>query len=197
MKKVIIGAFAIGIITLVLLKFDHMHVSAEEAISHENDVKTIESKDIKNYGKIVLFEDETFRTFGISRLERKFGFLYRSDGGTFGYSVEAGKPFKATGMGDHSRFVVAIETAPRSKIQYIALGNHLKGVSQTAPYHLSLNDVKSHSKVYHVQKVKNRYALFVLNKYTESNWNIRAFDKKGRLVADKLFAGEARYVNWK
>lgn len=46
-----------------------------------------------------------------------------------------------------------------------------------------------------MKEVVDHYVLFVLDEYTEDTWTIRAFDTEGDLVADKLFGGEARYID--
>ena len=97
MKKVlfvfflILGLFLIG-------SFSELHFKEINAVP--GDVKMIRSSDIGGYAKAVLFEDKTHRTFGVAEIEKKFGFLYRYDGGTWGYKIEEGKPFQASGIGD-------------------------------------------------------------------------------------------------
>ncbi|WP_147304236.1 hypothetical protein [Cohnella lupini] len=171
-----------------------LHFTATNAIP--GDVKLVRSQDIGNYGKAVLFEDKTHDSFGVAKVEKKFGFLYRYDGGTYGYWVEEDKPFQATGIGDNNDFLVAVKTDKNSDIKFIALGNHMEGITPSDTYKLSLDDVKANRDEYHLKEVTDNYVLFVLNEYTEDSWTIRAFNKEGKLIADKLFGGEARYIDW-
>lgn len=193
MKKIlvvvclILGLFLIG-------SLSGLHFTETNAIPGE--VKKIDSLDIDDYRKAVLFEDESYKSFGVARIEKKFGFLYRYDGGSFGESVEEGKPFQASGIGNSNSFLVAIKTARNSNIKYIALGNHMEGITPSVTYELSIEDVKENSEDYHLKEVKDNYVLFVLDEYTEDNWTIRAFNKDGNLIADELFGGDARYINW-
>lgn len=123
--------------------------------------------------------------------------MYRFDGGSFGYWVEEGKPFQASGIGNSDNFLVAIKTAEDSNIKYIALGNHMGDITPSDTYELSLEDVKQNSEEYHLKEVEENYVLFVLDKYTQDNWTIRAFDKDGNLIADELPGADARYIGWK
>jgi hypothetical protein len=91
---------------------------------------------------------------------------------------------------------VAVQTAKNSNIKYIALGNHMKGITPSDTYELFLDDVKANREEYHLKEVINNYVLFVLDEYTEDTWTIRAFNNDGKLIADKLFGGEARYIDW-
>jgi hypothetical protein len=68
------------------------------------DVKIVRSNDIGDYAKAVLFENKNDMTFGVAEIEKKFGFLYRHNGVTWGYKVENGKPFQACGIGDENVF---------------------------------------------------------------------------------------------
>ena len=102
-------------------------------------------------------------------------------GGSFGFSVEEGKPFQASEFGNSNSFLVAIKTAKSSNIKYIALGHHMEGITPSDTYRLSLKDVKKNIEDYHLREVKDNYVLFVLDKYTEDNSTIRAFDKDGKL----------------
>jgi hypothetical protein len=163
-------------------------------------VKIVLSQDTA-FGKAILFEDINNGTFGVARVEQKWGFLYRYDGSSFGERVEEDKPFQATGISTgvgekKDRFVVGIKTAEDSKIKYIAIGGYVEGVSSWEPYSLTLEEARADSDKYRIQEIQNRYALFVFDDYSEDTWTVRAFDENGRLVAHKLFPGDERYVDW-
>lgn len=194
MKKVLFGVILIFCL-LLMVNLSELHLKEINAVP--GDVKMIHSSDIGDYAKAVLFEDHTNKTFGVAKVEKKFGFLYRYDGGSFGEMIEEGKPFQATGIGDNEDFLVAINTAKNSNIEYIALGNHTEGVMPTDKYELTLDNVRGNIDKYYLKEVKNNYVLFVTDEYSEDTWTIRAFDKDGNLIADKLFGGKARYVDWK
>jgi hypothetical protein len=136
----ILGLFLIG-------SLNGLHFSETKAIP--GDVKKIRSLDIEGDGKAVLYENEVDKSFGIARIEKKFGFLYRYDGGSSGYWIEEGKPFEAGGIGDENGFIVAVKTPEDSHIKYIALGNHMEGITPSDTYELSLEDVKQNSDDYH------------------------------------------------
>ncbi len=144
----------------------------------------------------MLFEDKTDKTFGVARIEKKFGFLYRFDDSSRGYKVEENKPFQAIGMGNADDFLVAIKTAKNSNIEYIALGNHMEDVMPSDKYELTLADVRENIDEYYLKEVEDNYVLFVTDEYSEDTWTIRAFDKDGNLIADKLFGSEERYIHW-
>lgn len=163
-------------------------------------VKVIVSQETA-FGEGILFEDEFHGTFGVARVERKWGALYRYDGGAYGYSVEGGKPFQAAGIGTgvgekKDRFVVGIKTAEDSKIKYIAIGGHREDVPISEPYSLTLEEARADGDNYQIKEVKDQYALFVFDDYSEDTWTIRAFDENGRLVAHKLFPGDEKYIDW-
>ncbi|MFC7782928.1 hypothetical protein ACFQWC_00360 [Rossellomorea sp. GCM10028870] len=184
---IIIGIFLIG-------SLSGLHFKEINAVP--GDVKLISSSDIGGYAKAVLFEDKTSNTFGVAEIEKKFGFLYRYDGGSWGDMVEEGKPFQATGIGDDDDFLVAIKTAKNSNIEYIVLGNHMEGVTPSDKYQLTLDNVRENIDEYYLKEVEDNYVLFVTEEYSEDTWTIRAFDKEGNLIADELFGGDARYINW-
>lgn len=193
MKKVLLGV--ILILGLVLLgSLSGLHFKEINAIP--GDVKMIQSCEIGNHAKAVLFEDKTDKTFGVARIEKKFGFLYRFDDSSRGYKVEENKPFQAIGMGNADDFLVAIKTAKNSNIEYIALGNHMEDVMPSDKYELTLADVRENIDEYYLKEVEDNYVLFVTDEYSEDTWTIRAFDKDGNLIADKLFGSEERYIHW-
>ncbi|MDZ5472367.1 hypothetical protein SM124_11470 [Bacillus sp. 31A1R] len=193
MKKVLFGVIAI--LSLFLIgSLSELHFNVVNAVP--GDVKMIRSSEIGKNTKAVLFEDQVHKTFGVAKIEKRLGFLYRYDGGSWGYMVEEGKPFQACGIGDNDDFLVAIKTAKNSNIEYIVLGNHMEGVAPTDKYELSLDDVRENMDEYYVKQVENNYVLFVTDEYSEDTWTIRAFDKDGILIADELFGGDARYIDW-
>lgn len=190
-KKIIVVSLLLGLILIGGL-MSGLHINEINTIP--GDVKEIRSANIGDYGKAVLFEDITHKTFGVARIEKKLGFLYRYDGGTCDEWIEEGKPFQASGIGDNNSFLVAIKIAKDSNIKYIAIGNHMEGILPSATYELSLDDVKANSGDYHLKEVIDHYVLFVLEEYSEDSGTIRAFDNDGNLIADKLFAGDTRYI---
>lgn len=190
------GLIIVGLCLLVILGFGAVngsHVNEINALPH--DGRIVKSKKVHGYGQVVLFVDNQDQSFGIAKLEKKFGFLHRYGGSSYGSIVEEGKPFEATSLGDANRFAVGVVTTRESNIKYIAVGNHLKDVSSSQPYELSLEDVKAHPDKYQFEEIDDQYALFVLDEYTEENWTIRAFDQDGNIIADKIFGDEVRYMN--
>ncbi len=73
----------------------------------------------------------------------------------------------------------------------------MDGIMPSDTYELSLDDVKANSGDYHLKEVTDNYVLFVLDEYSEDSWTISAFDNDGNLIADKLFGGDARYIDLK
>lgn len=191
MKKILI-VFSLILGLFLIGSLNGLHFNEINAIP--GDIKKVRSANIGDHGKAVLFEDKTHKTFGVVRIEKKFGFLYRYDGGSYGYGIEEGKPFQASGIADNNSFLVALKIAKNSNIKYIALGNHMEGIDT---YELSLDDVKENIDDYHLKEVKDNYVLFVLDEYSEDTWTIRAFDNDGNLIADELGGGDARYIDWK
>lgn len=193
MRKKIIGITLI--LGLILMgSMSGLHFNVINTIP--GTVKKVRTANIDDYGKAVLFEDITYKTFGVAKAEKKFGFLYRYDGGTYGYGIEEGKPFQASGIADQNGFIVAIKIAKDSNIKYIALGNHMDGIMPSDTYELSLDDVKANSDDYQLKEVTDNYVLFVLEEYSENSYTIRAFDNDGNLTADQLFGRDARYIDW-
>ena len=194
MKKVLLGVILIlGLFLIGVLSLSELHFKEINAVP--GDVKMIHSSDIGNHAKAVLIEDNTYNMFGVAVL-RKFGFLYRYDGGAWENMVGEGEPFQANGYGNSDNFLVAIKTATDSNIEYIALGNHMEGVMPSDKYELTLDNVRENIDEYYLKEVKDNYVLFVTDEYSEDTWTIRAFDKYGNLVADKLYGGVARYIDW-
>lgn len=194
MKKVLFGV--ILILGLYLIgSLSGLHFKVINTIP--GDVKMIRSSDIGNYAKAILFEDKTHKTFGVAKIEKRFGILYRYVSGSRDYMVEKGKPFQAGGIGNDDAFLVAIETAKNSNIEYIVLGNHMEAITPSDKYELTLDDVRENIEEYYLKEVEDNYVLFVTDEYSEDTWTIRAFDKDGNLIADKLFGGDTRYIDWK
>ncbi|MBH5316193.1 hypothetical protein I6N90_00025 [Paenibacillus sp. GSMTC-2017] len=194
MKKILI---VIGVLVGVfaITSLSGFHLTKENAIP--GDVKLLQSIHIDKDRIAVIYKDNMDGTYGVSKLNKKFGLLYQDGGGAYGYFIEEGKPFQAMGSGTDKDSIVAVITPNNSTIKYIAVGNYMEEVTPFDKYELSLNDVKSNSEKYMLQEVINNHVLFVkLGMFTEDFWTIRAFDKDGKLIADKLFGMDARYINW-
>lgn len=149
------------------------------------------------YGKAVLFEDTDNHSFGVARLEKYLGFFYQFDGCSYENYVEKDQPFKATGYGARAQkdsFAVAVKVAENSNIAYVTIGNYMSDVLPGEKYELSLDDVKANMEQYQLKAVVDGYVLFVTDEYTEDTWTVRGFDKDGKLVAHKRFAGEPSYL---
>ncbi|RCW64563.1 hypothetical protein [Saliterribacillus persicus] len=151
-----------------------------------------------NYGKAILYENVNDNTFGLAKVKRNLGFLYHYSGGTSKYAVERNKPFQVAGYGSNEEdgFMIGVRIT-NSDIKYIVVGNHLRNLTPTDKYHFNLETVKKYSDSYHIEEVTINHAFFVLNEYSEETWTIRALDKDGNLIADKLFGmDEVRYIDW-
>jgi hypothetical protein len=77
----------------------------------------------------------------------------------------------------------------------------MEGVKPSDKYELTLDVVRENIDEYYLKEVDDNYVLFVTDKYSEDTWTIRAFDKEGNLIADKLFGetqdtqiGNNRYI---
>lgn len=161
------------------------------------DSKVIQSINT-TYGKAVLYEDKNVHTFGLAKINRSLGFLYYYSGGTSDYFIEGNEPFQAAGHGNDEEdgFMVGVRTRDPN-IKYIVVGNHLENLKPSDAYNFNMGTVEKYPDSYHIQEVVDNHAFFVLDKYSEATWTIRALDKDGNLVADKLFGtGEARNIDW-
>ncbi|WP_102029538.1 hypothetical protein [Salirhabdus sp. Marseille-P4669] len=192
MKKFLLIVSSIGIAFFLFIWLSQSHFSVASAIPW--DIKVLQSEDTPD-GKAILFEDNQDHSFGVALVDRKFGFLYQYYIGTNGYHLDPGKPFQASGLTDDKHFIVGIKTAEDSNIKYITLGNHLDEVAPSETYDLTLKEVRNHEEEYYITEVKDHYAFFVIDEYTDSTWTIRGFDGNGNLIADKLFGAEERFVN--
>lgn len=194
MKRSII--IIIFLILGILLIWDFSGLHFKEVNTIPGNVKLIRSMDNNDGAKALLVEDINDKTFGVARVREFFGFLYRYDDGSLGNSIGEGKPFQADGIGGSEYFLVVIKSAENSNIEYYALGNPMEDLEWDEPYELTLDDVKANIDDYSLGPVVDDYVLFVTRKYSEENWTIRAFDKDGILVADKLAAGDIRHIKW-
>lgn len=192
MKKGLIVAGLLLALFLIVILIDYRFIPIHTV---PGQVKQMSLSHVDDHTIGLLFEDKKNGTFGVAKIEKKLGFLYRYDGGTWGYWIEEGKPFRRSGIGDESHLLFAIKVAEDSQIAYVALSNHMEHITPSDNYQLSLEDVKLNKEDYDLKEVKDNYVLFV----TESmdNNSIIAFDKDGRLIADQLYAGEARYIDWR
>lgn len=157
--------------------------------------KVIQSKNT-SFGKAILYEDKNNHTFGLAKINRNLGFLYYYAGGASDYFIEGNEPFQAAGFGNEDGFMVGVRIG-NPNIKYIVVGNTLGNLTPSDIYHFNMKTVEENPDSYHVERVVNNYAFFVLDNYTRATWTIRALDKDGNLIADKLFGtGEARYIEW-
>jgi hypothetical protein len=180
----------IGALLLIGFRF-----TASSALPFGSNV--IESIDT-NYGKAILYEEGNDHTFGLAKVNRSLGFLYHYSGGASDYSIEGNEPFQAGGHGndEDDGFMVGVRTRDPN-IKYIVVGNHLENLTPSDTYNFNMETVEKYPDSYHIQEVVVNHAFFVLDEYSEETWTIRALDKDGNLVADKLFGtGEARYIDW-
>lgn len=170
-------------------------MSAAISAGFNKEYKVILSEDMP-YGKAVLYEDVFGGTFGVGKLDMLWGMLYRHGGESGGHVVRDGNPFEAAGYGSGGNekwFLVGVRLADDSPIQYISSGNHLQELANGL-YTMSFDDVLANSEHYEWMEATGGYALLVLDDYTEESWMIRAFDRKGMLIADKPFAEQPRFV---
>lgn len=145
------------------------------------------------YGAAILYEDQTYGTFGISQVNKLSPFpIYYHYGGS---DAEIRMPFSATGYGPpEGEFVVAVKIPEASKIDYISIGNHLE-LGDPLSDTLTLDDIRAHSNSYSVVKVAGEYVFVKTDGYSEKTWTIRAFDKDGKLIADKRFGSAPRSLD--
>ncbi|RJE85110.1 hypothetical protein D3P07_21300 [Paenibacillus sp. 1011MAR3C5] len=194
--------WSIGIIAVLVVAYGwfagyRFTMSAAISAGFHQDYRVILSEDMP-YGKAVLYEDSFHGTFGVGRLHTLWGLLYRHGGEASRIAAQDGQPFEVAGYGsggDEIWFLVGIQLSGDSQIRYLSAGNHLKDLAYNEPYTMTLDDVKANSEHYKWKEVAGRYALLVLEDYTEENWTIRAFNGEGELVADKRFAGQPRYID--
>lgn len=183
------------IISLVLLSGIYVLLAEVNAIpGNENILQSQKTV----YGKGVLYEDIDNHTFGVARLERYLGFLYRYGGGSYGAAIEKDKPFKAIGLAKNEKldgFIIGVKVSQDSGVKYIAIGNHMEEFLPYGHYELSLDDVRNNPNEYQIKEVKNQYVMFIADEYNEDTWTIRGFDEKGELVADKSYLGDPRYLD--
>ncbi|ENH97658.1 hypothetical protein J416_04411 [Gracilibacillus halophilus YIM-C55.5] len=186
----IIMVIIIGALLLIGFRF-----TASSALP--NGTKPIESIETI-YGQAILYEDVNNHTFGLAKIHRSMGFLYHYAGGAPDYILEVNEPFQAAGFGSDEQdgFMVGIKTG-NPNIKYIVVGNHLENLTPSEPYNFNMETVENYPNSYHVKEIVDNHAFFVLDEYSEKTWTIRALDKDGNLIADKLFGtGEARYTEW-
>ena len=190
--KLIVVTTGIIIVALFLFGFRFTAISALP-----NGTKPIESIETI-YGKAILYEDVNNHTFGLAKIHRSIGFLYHYSGGTSDYTLEGNEPFQAAGFGSDEKdgFMVGVRTGDPT-IKYIVVGNHLEDVTPSEPYNFNMETVEKYPNTYYVKEIVDNHAFFVLDGYSEATWTIRALDKDGNLIADKLYgAAEARYIEW-
>ena len=152
------------------------------------------------YGKAVLFEEKGSGNFGVALLEQNLWIFWRYEGGSYGEHVQEGEPFKATGFHSSNekvkdQFAVGIKAADLNA-KYVTIGNDIPNLHPSTSYEFTLREARKRSAIYQVSEVIDDYALFVADEYTEESWTIRAFDEEGKLIADKLFGAQPRYIDY-
>lgn len=194
-RKTWISIVVILVIIIGALLLSGFRFTASSALP--NGTKPIESLETI-YGQAILYEDVNNQTFGLAEIHRSFEFLYHYSGGSYDYPLEGNEPFQAAGFGsdEEDGFMVGVRTG-NPNIKYIVVGNHLEDLTPSDPYNFNMETVEKYPDSYHVEEVVDHHAFFVQDEYSESTWTIRALDKDGNLIADKLFGtGEARYIEW-
>lgn len=106
--------------------------------------------------------------------------------------IECNQPFKALGFWTDGEFIIGIKVQDED-IAYFSVGKGPQ-ISLDSKYNLTLDEVRGMKDIYTVSEVVNKYAFFILDDYSESNWTITAFDQEGNLIADKLFGAEERLI---
>ncbi|NDI35783.1 hypothetical protein [Chengkuizengella sediminis] len=160
------------------------------------NVENVLTYNIKN-GKAILFEHKNSNYFGIAEV-KKFGPIYYYNGGTDFYEIEDRMPFSVAGYGEkNGDFTVAVKIPSGSSIKYISLGNHLEP-EDPLNESISLDIVQQYSEQYSdsylLREVEGNYVFFLTNGYSKQTWTVRGFDEDGKLVADKLFGSQPRYL---
>lgn len=189
----------LGLIFLTGVAFSPQQSLSRSEIFNGQKVEII-LKQPTHYGQAVLFQNNTYDTFGVAPLKRHLGLFWFYDGGTYGYDVEENEPFKAAGIWTRNekakeQFIIGIKINNQD-IKHIAIGKDPKLPSSLdVKYDLTLREVKEKSDIYKVTDVKGDFALIVTDDYNEESWNITAFDKDGKLVADKPFGSDSRIIN--
>lgn len=192
--KYICLVLLIFIIGIPFLFYDY-HLTASGAIS--KNIEIIRSEHT-TYGKAVLFKDNVNHSFGLAQIHRDFGFLYKNQGSTTHSGGERNEPFISAGIEADAdeRFLVGIRTYDPN-IKYIVVGNHFENLTESDTYTFTKETVEHDPDHYHIKEVDDTYAFFVFDAYSAFTWTIRALDKDGNLVADKLHeTGSARYIEW-
>lgn len=167
-------------------------------IFSSKNIEIIQYEDT-SYGKAVLFENKVNGSFGVARLNRHLGFLWKFYGGAFDYYIEEEEPFKVMGIATEdsnkgiSTFIIGVKVK-NDDIKYIVSGKgpEIPDGGYPEKYALTLSDVKNNSSYYNIGKVIDNYALIVVDEYNESTWTITAFNKQGDLMGDKLFGCDER-----
>lgn len=163
--------------------------AAAVSSSMHQPIQKIDSVETED-GKAVLFESQSTDQFGIARLKKYIGFLYKYEGASYAHFSEE-KPFVSIGFAGQENYLTAIKTAESSNIAHVSLGNHTDKIMPSGSDTLSLEDVEKNSDKYHLKKVKDSYALFAVDEYTEDSATIRAFNQKGNLIAVEIANGDA------
>lgn len=192
-----------SILTIGFLALSGVRITASGTLPH--GTKLIESVNT-TYGKAFLYEDKNAPVFGIASAHRVLGVFYYNYSRTNGYLPEDDVPFEVIGLevneggssqGEDS-FTVGV-MAIDSDIRYIVIGNHFdeEEAHYLAPYEFNMETIEAHTDGYIVKEIDSGYALFTFDRFSEKTWTIRALDKDGNLMADKLFwNGESRYIDW-
>ncbi|WP_273124289.1 hypothetical protein [Bacillus weihaiensis] len=187
--KRIITISILFILLLIILNVFRVHVNPASTIP--GNIETIEMYNT-SFGKAILYEDKSTGTFGIAEVNKVLGFIFYYNEGINSYYIEDGKPFVAAGYGDTNKeFMVGVKVPKGTNIKYIALGNDPDRKSTE----ITLEIAKQNKGIYQLKEVKGEYAVFKTDGYSENSWTIRGYDKNGKLVADKLFGEEAKFVD--
>ncbi|WP_456278819.1 hypothetical protein [Bacillus sp. AK128] len=194
MKKILFSVVVIFSLYLLVPLHDY-HVELIHAIPY-NDVRIVRSIELEEGSNVVLFEDKTTRSFGIVKIETKFGFLYKWDFGIADSRVDEGEPFHASGLVAGDELILAVKTAQHSRIVNIVLSPDSGIEGRINEYELSLAESKPEHENYK-QEIKNGYALYVLNgqDLIMGSATITAFDQKGHLVVKESIGGDVDFID--
>lgn len=189
------------ILAIILLFFTMMYLngyrpSANSALSAATNQKSYIMQSIQNgKDRYALFSTNNLDLFGDCVLKRYFfGVVFKCDNFHV-YPIKKDEPFMISGaIYNAKEYYIGVRVNDK-RIKYIAVGAGNNSYKPNQSYTLSLDDVKDHPETYQYSTITNGYLVFYGKNYSDKAFSIRAFDKTGKLIADKFRGYNVRYVN--
>lgn len=203
MRKSYFVWLVIGLMVLVCFNLSGFRFTQESAIKvidkMPGEIKILSS--LKSYDRTyVMYSYKNYPNYiGASMLKTGLiGLAWRNEQALGAFTVEKGKPFKTGCTWDEKNYFMLIRVGD-PRIKYVSIGttqeDYMKSINDyNNRKKVTLDEIKSNPEIYQYSQITNGYVAFIGQSFTQAKYTVRAFDEKGKLIADEFYGGGERYI---